>query len=102
MTNIDAPQKLEDHKAVDRWDDEGGASRPRKRSTGKLLPPNAPAPLRSDPANPLLNPATSMRHPAEDAAPDQPNELPNPDDTATRTDADSDHPLGTHERQSSR
>jgi hypothetical protein len=99
MTNIDARLRLEDNKGVDRWNDEGGASRRPKRSAGKLHPPNAPAPPRPDPANPLLNPATSLRHPAEDAAPDQPNELPNPEHMVTRSDADSDHPLGTHERQ---
>ena len=80
----------------------GGASRPRQRSPGKSLPTNSPVRPRPDPANPLLNPATSIRHVAEDTAPPQPNELPEPDGTPSASDADSAHPLGAHERQSSR
>ena len=90
-----APKNFELRRGLERWDNEGGASRPRKRS----VPPTPPMWPRPDPTNPLFNPATSTRHAAENAAPAQPNELPpDPDGKPTASDAGSEHPLGAHER----
>jgi len=102
MTDPSATRSVEHRKSIDRWEDEGGTARPRKRPRSKPLPPNPPTELRSDPTNPLLNPGTSIRHFAEDAAPPQPNELPDPEGKTTGVGADSNHPLGTHDIESSR
>ena len=67
MTN-DAPRNVELRRGLERSDDEGGASRARKRSVRKSLSTTPLISAWPDPANPLLNPATSTRHAAEDAA----------------------------------
>ena len=98
MTN-DASRTVGLRRGLERRDNEGEASRMRRRSVPDSLPPTSPNLPRPDPANPLLNPATSTRHAAEDAAPTQPNELPSdPDGSLTVADSDSEHPLGAHER----
>ena len=103
MTSTSVTRRnVEDREGIDRLDDESGASRPRQRAPDKSLSGNSSVRPRPDPGNPLLNPATSIRHVAEDIAPPQPNELPEPDGTPNASDADSAHPLGAHERQSSR
>jgi hypothetical protein len=101
MTNNDRPRNTARDNGLNRWDDEGGA-RARKRSRSKSLPPTQSVRLPPNPADPLLNPATSMRYEAEDAVPAQPNEPPEPDSLSMGTNTDSDHPLGGHERQGSR
>jgi hypothetical protein len=58
-------------------------------------PPGMPRP---DPANPLSNPVRSPAHRIDDVCPVQPNEMPLEPDSAPLPDAETDHPLGPHER----
>ena len=99
MTN-DAPTTVELRRGLARRDSQGEALGARKHAMPNSLAPSLPTSPRADPANPLLNPATSTRHTAEDAAPTQPNELPSdPDGSLTGADSCSEqHPLGARER----
>ncbi len=78
-----------------------GAAQPEPALGG----PTSTGPLaraRPDPANVLLNPATSPTHELTDTAPAQPNELPpDPDGRHSHDHAEVDHPFGTHSTESS-
>jgi hypothetical protein len=77
-----------DRAGLDRWDDEGGALRTPEVSAGSPFPPDPPK--RVDHTNPLLDPATSMRHAFEDAQLQSPCDRKNPGGSRTGPDADAD------------
>lgn len=74
-----------------------------EREVSMSASPEPLARARPDPANVLLNPATSPNHQLTDTAPKQPNELPlDPDGRPSHDDAEVDDPFGTHSSESSR
>ena len=80
----------------------GGAVQP-EPALGGPTPTGPLARARPDPANVLLNPATSPTHELTDTAPAQPNELPpDPDSRQSHDDPEGYHPFGTHSIESSR
>ena len=89
-------QGCPDGRAAEHWDQA-------EREVSKSTSPQPLARARPDPANVLLNPATSPTHELTDTAPAQPNELPpDPDGRHSHDHAEVDHPFGTHSTESSR